>query len=633
MLNRSRALVAGLSLAFTLGAASAPAAAFAQPADQAADSAAEGAAATDGGVAAAGTSSDAPDGASAEAAVPAEVDRLEAYQGTVGSSIAAAISPLSAARATLQPVSDEMKYFTLYESGKNYDQGFSYGDGYNALGYYQFDRRHSLVSFMRYCVGYDPSTFSMFNAVLERAYELSDARVSMYDAATGRLTDIGELADSAWHAAYAANPTLFAALQDEYAISNYYRPTESWLASRGISMEGRADCVKGLVWSLTNLFGVGGVHYILGPVNLTNDMTDREMVNAIVDAFPQALADYLPDTPYYQSYVNRYEKERATCLAYIAEDEAAAGATQPDDDAVVDEPAGDDGAQGDVAGDAGTDGGAADEGATDGNAGSNGGGAAGDDGAGNGGSNGIVSGGDSAGNSGSNGIVSGGDDAGNNGSGDDVSDGNGSDNNVSDDGAGSTNGSGDASDGGSASGGSSSNGGASDNGGPNSGSGSDSNGTGSEGSAGGGSNVIAPSTPELPAANGSNGVTSNGDDASGNDSTDDGSDKKDDDESDKKDDDESKDPQKTEDPAEKTDDDGKTTPEEDPADPKTTPTPTSGGDDAPADAMPHTGDLVTIGVLASASLATFGATSIYAGKTHARRDGAEGASSSDDAEA
>lgn len=32
-------------------------------------------------------------------------------------------------------VTPEIKYFTKYESHGNYNQGFSYGDGYNALGY------------------------------------------------------------------------------------------------------------------------------------------------------------------------------------------------------------------------------------------------------------------------------------------------------------------------------------------------------------------------------------------------------------------------------------------------------------------------------------------------------------------
>ena len=49
-----------------------------------------------------------------------------------------------------------MKYFTKYESHGNYNQGFSYGDGYNALGYYQFDRRWSLIPFMKQAYNYNP---------------------------------------------------------------------------------------------------------------------------------------------------------------------------------------------------------------------------------------------------------------------------------------------------------------------------------------------------------------------------------------------------------------------------------------------------------------------------------------------
>lgn len=53
-------------------------------------------------------------------------------------------------------VTTEMKYFTKYESHGNYNQGFSYGDGYNALGYYQFDRRWSLIPFMKQAYNYNP---------------------------------------------------------------------------------------------------------------------------------------------------------------------------------------------------------------------------------------------------------------------------------------------------------------------------------------------------------------------------------------------------------------------------------------------------------------------------------------------
>mgnify|MGYP000268323243 CR=1 FL=1 len=46
-----------------------------------------------------------------------------------------AASLLSTARLSPVKLSDEMLYFAIYESGHNYDQGLSYGDGYNAMGY------------------------------------------------------------------------------------------------------------------------------------------------------------------------------------------------------------------------------------------------------------------------------------------------------------------------------------------------------------------------------------------------------------------------------------------------------------------------------------------------------------------
>ncbi len=311
MQKRHSAIVAGLAITLAIATPFAATAAYAEPLQEAEGTADE--------AAAAGSSN-----TGEELPAPADYDKSDFYQGSL---TASALSSARTARASLAEVSDEMKYFTLYESGKNYDQGFSYYDGYNALGYYQFDRRYSLVGFMRYCVSYDAATFSMFQAPLARAAELSDSSTSVYDSATKRLTEVGQLAEDAWHAAYAANPTLFAALQDSYAYTNYYEPTERWLASQGIDISGRADCVKGLVWSMTNLFGAGGVKKYLTAAELSNAMSDRELVNAIVDSLPSSLAAYNKNTQYHKSWINRYEKERATCLEYIAADEAAAGET------------------------------------------------------------------------------------------------------------------------------------------------------------------------------------------------------------------------------------------------------------------------------------------------------------------
>lgn len=299
-----RAATAGLALALAIGAVHAPAIAFAEPAETPVEE----------------------QSADVAASLPDGYDKQDFYQEAPAAR-ALSLTMMSSRGTSLVDVTEEMRYFTLYESGKNYDQGFSYGDGYNALGYYQFDRRYSLVSFMQFCYDYDPATFSMFKAVLDRAGELSDRNVPMHDGT--RLTEVGQLAENAWHAAYKADPETFAAIQDTFAYNSYYAVTERWLASQGIDMSGRADCVKGLVWSLTNLFGTGGVRKYLTAAELDDSMTDREFVNAIVDSLPSSLAAYNSNTQYHKSWINRYEKERASCLAYIAEDEAAAGESAP----------------------------------------------------------------------------------------------------------------------------------------------------------------------------------------------------------------------------------------------------------------------------------------------------------------
>ena len=97
-------------------------------------------------------------------------------------------------------VTDEMKYFTKYESHGNYNQGLSYGDGYNALGYYQFDRRWSLIPFMKQVYNYDPAKYCMLKAAIDRGGEISNANNPMY--ANGQLTELGRIAQEAFQGAY-----------------------------------------------------------------------------------------------------------------------------------------------------------------------------------------------------------------------------------------------------------------------------------------------------------------------------------------------------------------------------------------------------------------------------------------------
>lgn len=221
-------------------------------------------------------------------------------------------------------VTAEMKYFTKYESHGNYNQGFSYGDGYNALGYYQFDRRWSLVPFMKQVYNYDSAKYGMLKAAIDHGSEISNANNPMY--ANGQLTELGRIAQEAFQGAYNTDPAEFSALQDAYAYNSYYAVTEAWLKSAlGIDISGRADCVKGMVWSITNMCGTGGCRDFFRWANLSNSMTDREFVTALSNSVVNNVATkYASQPQYHEGWKNRYRNELKDCLVYIAEDEAAA---------------------------------------------------------------------------------------------------------------------------------------------------------------------------------------------------------------------------------------------------------------------------------------------------------------------
>lgn len=226
-------------------------------------------------------------------------------------------------------VTDEMKYFTKYESHGNYNQGFSYGDGYNALGYYQFDRRWSLIPFMKQAYNYNPEKYSVLKDAIDRGSEISNANNAMYE--NGQLTELGRIAQEAFQGAYNTDPAEFSALQDAYAYNSYYAVTEAWLKSGlGIDISGRADCVKGMVWSITNMCGTGGCRDFFRWANLSNDMSDREFVTALANSVVNNVATKFSSQPeYHEGWKNRYRNELKDCLVYITEDEAASTPSTP----------------------------------------------------------------------------------------------------------------------------------------------------------------------------------------------------------------------------------------------------------------------------------------------------------------
>ena len=288
MQPKHSAIVAGLTLALSFGAVSAPAPAAAEEPTP-------------------GVASDATD-------IDKGLYTQQSFSGVLRS-----VQGVSFVNVTA-----EMKYFTKYESHGNYNQGFSYGDGYNALGYYQFDRRWSLIPFMKQAYNYSPEKYSMLKDAIDRGSEISNTSNVMYE--NGQLTELGHIAQDAFQGAYNTDPVEFSALQDAYAYNSYYAVTEAWLKSGlGIDISGRADCVKGMVWSITNMCGTGGCRDFFRWANLSNSMTDREFVTALSNSVVNNVATKYSSQPqYHEGWKNRYRNELKDCLVYIAEDEAAA---------------------------------------------------------------------------------------------------------------------------------------------------------------------------------------------------------------------------------------------------------------------------------------------------------------------
>lgn len=295
MQPKHSAIVAGLTLALSFGAVAAPATAIAEEPTP-------------------GVASDATD-------IDKGLYTQQSFSGVLR----------SVQGVSFVNVTDEMKYFTKYESHGNYNQGFSYGDGYNALGYYQFDRRWSLIPFMKQVYNYDSAKYGMLKDAIDRGGEISNGSNPMY--ANGQLTELGHIAQDAFLGAYNTDPAEFSALQDAYAYNSYYAVTESWLKNAlSIDISGRADCVKGMVWSITNMCGTGGCQDFFRWANLSNSMTDREFVTALSNSVVDNVArKYSSQPQYHEGWKNRYKNELKDCLVYIAEDEAAAATpVEPD---------------------------------------------------------------------------------------------------------------------------------------------------------------------------------------------------------------------------------------------------------------------------------------------------------------
>ena len=233
--------------------------------------------------------------------------------------------------SNLQPMtfSSEMLYFCKYESSCNYDQGLSSGDGYHAMGYFQFDNRYGLGSFLKAVYNYSPSTYSALKVIGDRyGWDVTGATRS-----NGAFTQLGNDLNTAWHAAYKANPTEFSNLQNGWAYIDSYNGSlgaRGCLKAFGINLDNRPDCIKGLCWGMVNLFGAGGgasyinngnyygANWFFKNSGINDSMSDEAFVTTLCDYVVNNVAKRYPkQSIYWTGWQNRYKSEKADCLRYI----------------------------------------------------------------------------------------------------------------------------------------------------------------------------------------------------------------------------------------------------------------------------------------------------------------------------
>ena len=249
----------------------------------------------------------------------------------------AGIMLLADSTPTVSPraLSGEMLYFCVWESGQNYDQGLSYGDGYHAMGYFQFDNRYDLGGFLQAVYNYNPGKYgtALKNIKSRYGWKVSGATYS-----DGALTQLGRDLNAAWHACYKADPTEFSNLQNGWAYDNYYVPAQTYMKSRGIPISGRSDSVKSLCWGMCNLFGTTGWHKFVGGwsdgydwnhdysygrnwpgAGLTASMSDTQFVTTLCDYVVDNVATFYWKQPqYWNGWQSRYRAEKSHYLAVLA---------------------------------------------------------------------------------------------------------------------------------------------------------------------------------------------------------------------------------------------------------------------------------------------------------------------------
>lgn len=147
-----------------------------------------------------------------------------------------------------------MQYIDLYWMEESDYAATNTKDG-NAYGAYGFDRRHSLVQFMKYCIEYDAVEFDVFKPF------------AALGSGSPKLQNNEELA-TVWKkvATDTQNYPDFMDLQNQYAYDHYYLLAASNCLKAGLNIDEYGPILRGTLWLFITKFGINsGTKKVLAP--------------------------------------------------------------------------------------------------------------------------------------------------------------------------------------------------------------------------------------------------------------------------------------------------------------------------------------------------------------------------------
>ena len=166
----------------------------------------------------------------------------------------------------------EFSFFCYYESGSEGLYNAVNGDSGHAYGAYQFDNRHELQDFLKYCYDQDPFAYAAFSPYLTCSQDSLQGSAGLA---------------AAWRQAYAANPSGFSQLQDEYVMETKLAPVIAYHAKRGLDLSSRPMVIQGLCVSIHNRKGweTEPGYSIIEKSGVTDSTPDEEFISRLCEAF------------------------------------------------------------------------------------------------------------------------------------------------------------------------------------------------------------------------------------------------------------------------------------------------------------------------------------------------------------